>query len=240
MGLTSTAIRPDSAPSPTKRRAWIWLTSVAALLALIGAVFGVFTVANSAIPNTQWTAPGTAAVSLEPGTYMVWQKTGSTVSAGPLSVTQNEKRSVKAEDVSVIGSAGPVSTERAYGSNSSESASWGGTNYTGVARFDVTNPGDYAITVAGSDADQVAVSASTLEVMKRLIPTALLMLVALLLAGFTGFRELAAYRVRTKNQAPKSPPASVGRWACDPYRAADYRWFDGQNWTGHTSNYRQP
>lgn len=240
MGLTNTATRPDSATPPTKRRGWIWLTSVAALLAISGAIFAVFVVANSAIPNTQWTAPGTAAVSLEPGTYMVWQKTGSTVSAGSLSVSQNERRSVKAEDVSVMGSAGPLTTEKAYGSNSSESASWGGTNYTGVARFDVTSAGDYAITVAGSDADQVAVSASTLEVMKRLVPTALLTLAALLLAGFTGFRELAAYRVRTKDKAPKTPPISVGRWAYDPYRAADYRWFDGQNWTGHTSNYRKP
>lgn len=238
MESADTTTQPKSAIPSTKRRGWIWL-SIAALLAISGAVFGAFVVADSAVPRTQWTAPGSAAVSLEPGTYMVWQKTGSTASAGPLWVSKNEKRSVKADDVSVVGSAGPLTTEKAYGSGSSESASWGGTNYTGVARFNVTSAGDYAITVAGNDADEVAVSASTLEVMKRLIPTALLMGFALLLVAFAGFTELAAFRIRKKQRAPQLHSTNLGRWAYDPYRVADYRWFDGENWTAHTSNYRR-
>lgn len=90
MELTNTAKHSESAALSAKRRGWMWLTSLAALLATSGAVFAVFVVANSAIPSTQWSAPGTAAVSLEPGTYMVWQKTGSTVSVGPLSLSKNE------------------------------------------------------------------------------------------------------------------------------------------------------
>ncbi|MFL6081109.1 MAG: DUF2510 domain-containing protein [Ornithinibacter sp.] len=72
--------------------------------------------------------------------------------------------------------------------------------------------------------------------MGRIGPVELLILL-ILVAGVVGVVFLVRLGVRTRG-APPVPPSSepVGRWAADPTRRHELRWWDGRAWSPSVSD----
>ena len=63
-----------------------------------------------------------------------------------------------------------------------------------------------------------------------------LLILAFLVAGFVGLVFLVRLGVRNGSRPAHPSIASGGRWAADPTRRHELRWWDGQTWSPSVSD----
>jgi hypothetical protein len=103
------------------------------------------------------TTPGSFTWSLGQGTWLISQRTGSSASAGPVSFTKDNARTLSPSEIGVKGPGGevlPVSQVEG------ETVTKGSTIYTGVAEFSAHIRGDYSVTFSTPGRDVVLLTPS--------------------------------------------------------------------------------
>jgi hypothetical protein len=174
-------------------------------------------------------APASLREDLDAGRYVVFERTGSTHSAGPFSATQQGPPTLVPSDVVVTGPDGrpePTSFDQA-----NETITRGSSIFTGVVVFDAPTDGTYQIEIRG-DGQEVLLSPSLGETFRKLGPLFLLAVAGGLLF-LTGVVLLVVGIVRRGRRQDVAAPAPG--WHPDPSGGGGLRYWDGARWTEHTS-----
>lgn len=122
---------------------WLLLVAGVAVIVFAG-VSGVRSFVSALQPAAEWNSPGTQTVTLDEGTWVVYQ-------AGAISprTGSSEEWTIDWQDITVTGPSGPVATSCVYCSGS-ETLGVGAVTYRGVVRFAAETAGDYSITTETS------------------------------------------------------------------------------------------
>ncbi len=139
-------------PPPPKRQIalWIPLTVLTVGLALIGwsASMGL-PHPLSVFNGPHLSAPGTATLRLDSGTWAVYEQVGTTGRHGPITFSTLGESTITAADIRVDGGSGTVTAE-----SGNNSLTVNDRRYTEVARFRVASGGDHQIAIASHDQPQ--------------------------------------------------------------------------------------
>jgi hypothetical protein len=225
---------PVVQPQGRKGKALIWwgaallvvavLGGVIAAVGLVSRVGGVLVDALSA--DSQLT-PAHMQLQLDSGSYVVYELTGQSRSGGPLTIQNGHGVTVDVSDVTVTSAAGtriqvdPMTMRETITQGSSE--------YTGAARFEIPQDGQYIVDVE-TPGTRVLVAPSITSGFRGTLRwfalgglSGLLFLVGavLLIVGIVRSR---------KSPAVASPPG----WYRDPHGQGSWRWWDGNAWTDRT------
>lgn len=175
--------------------------------------------------GSPWTTPGVASQQLQPGTYMLYENRGTLLS-------QAADPTVRAEDVQVTGESGPVPTSCAY-CTSRTTVTLGDTTYSGVVSFTISRAGQYEIDVAGDGQEVVVGPALGATVGKAFFGFGLAGFGALFaLAGVVWLVvSLVVGRHPQDGQSAAVAAGAAGGWYPDPQDPAQWRWWDGRQWT---------
>lgn len=103
------------------------------------------------------TTPGSFTWSLDKGTWLISQRTGSSASAGPISFTKDNAPTLIPGE---IGVKGPGGNDLPVSSVEGETVTEGSTIYTGVAEFSAHIKGNYRVTFSTPDRDMVLLTPS--------------------------------------------------------------------------------
>ncbi len=211
----------------------VLLLVVGFALGVVGVV-GVIAKAGSGIradfQSPVVTTPGAVIRHFDPGTYIVYEETGTRSRFGPVT-TGNTGVTLTPEDVTVTDPAGvalPVDVP-----NIDETLTRGDRTFTGAARFVVQHSGRYRVDVTAPDL-RIIVAPSLTSSIKR----ALAWIGAIaggVVLGLAGFVLLVIGLVRGRKRPVVAGPPPAAGWFPDPSRQARLRWWDGQRWTDHTS-----
>jgi hypothetical protein len=189
----------------------IGLLVVGLLLFAVALAQGIGGVASSLRTIGQpWTAPQTSSQQLSAGDYVVYE--------------QSRFPSLAPEDITVTGPAGPV----AVAGTMSSTLTLGNTTYVGIGSFTADRDGTYDIEVIG-DGQTVVLGPS----LGRTLGGAF----AWIAAGIVGVVIAIAGAVWlvvslvVGRRKPESNPTVQGSWYPDPEDPAQYRWWDGRQWT---------
>ncbi len=199
--------------------------------------------------------PVDVTVDLDDGTYVVYEATARSRSAGAVTTTTFRGVTITPEDVSVVGASGeqlPTETTRF-----DETIDRGNVTYAGAVRFDVDQPGPYRVQIAGSGqqviiAPSLVGSVGSAVAWLSLIGVGVLLVViglVLLIVGLVRGSRPKSVQAKTPPQAapvqrptpavvapaPEPVPPTPPGWYPDPHGVARLRWWDGQQWTEHTS-----
>ena len=202
----------------------VLLTSIAVL------VLGSVMLGTRAVPAfTQATLqdgyrlPMDAALTLDAGTWVVFERTGRHEQRGPISVTRNKRVSLSPRRVSVTNATGePVPTFRP---TSTQTIERDGIVYTGAVAFDVESDGQYSVAVDGSRG-HVLVARDIFGVFAASLVWLLLIVVALVGCIVGGALLLA---VRRRERPSVDRPAPPG-WYPNPNQPGQVLWWDGTRW----------
>lgn len=188
-------------------------------------------------------------LELDEGTYVIYEATGQSRSSGAISTTQGQGVTISPDDVTVVNAAGEQIAVEVQGFD--ETIDRGSVTFTGAVRFTVDDAGPHRIQVDGSG-QQVLVAPSIIGSFGQAVAWLGLIGVGVLV-GIVGLVLLIVGLVKgTKSGAPKvaapaAPAAPVAPtpavyaptiqqgWYDDPQGVARLRWWDGQQWTEHTS-----
>jgi hypothetical protein len=165
---------------------------------------------------------------LTPGTYLVYELTGTSDHFGPVTTSRDTGVTLTPDRVDVTapsGAAVPVSYATA-----DETLTRGRSTYTGAVRFVVDSPGAYRVAVTAPDL-QVVVAPSIVSAFSRALAWLGLIASGGLIAVFGGVLLIVGV-VRGRRKVAAAPP---GGWFTDPWGRAQLRWWDGRGWTDHTS-----
>lgn len=204
-----------------------------AVVAGVGLVLRVVSVFSSPAVST----PADLHRHLRPGTYEVYERTGSKSGAGGFSFTNDGPVTITPADVAVVGPDGrPVAV--GMPGTVSETVTRGSQIYTGAVRFTVVTSGVYDVRVRSTGGAGEVVVAETLGSTFRsgaqwfgvLGLGVFVMLVGFLLLLIGVLRRRSARPTASTGLVAAVPPG----WHPDPYRAASARWWDGTRWTEHT------
>ena len=174
--------------------------------------------------------PMDATMSLHPGTWVVFEQTGSQSQTGPVTVTSNRAPRVTADRVTVTDAGGtPVPTARI---TSSQTIDQGGLVYTGAVTFVAPADGQYRVAVSGAGG-QVIVA----EDLGDLFGASAIWFV-LIAVGFLGLLAgvvaiLVGRRRFPQNVRPsprRGPVTASAGWYSDPSRPGQFLWWDGTHW----------
>jgi hypothetical protein len=147
-----------AAVRPRVRTALI-IIGIGALVLVPSVIVSVRTVINRLSDAPTFTIPGSTQVHLDEGHYIVFEQTGTTGSAGPLTFSSRNGVSFGAEQVTVTAVSGgePIPVADPIGT---ETLTISSRVYTGAAGFRAPESGDYSITVADSQPGRALVSRS--------------------------------------------------------------------------------
>jgi hypothetical protein len=221
------------------RRGPSWRVAIAVMIA--GALLAVPLVVRLAssvanvVTEESYETPARFTRHLDAGRYVVFERTGSRRRVGPVTVGNNQALTVAPGQVHVVGVDGaplPATFDRAI-----ETITRGDAVFTGAIVFDVTDPGEYEITVDGEGRD-VLVARSLGETVRRLgRPFALASGGGLLFVLGLALLVVGIVRRRADERAPAAAAVAGGApagWYAAP-EGAGRRYWDGTQWTEHTS-----
>ena len=211
-----------------------FLVVVGILLGLTGVV-GVAVKAGSGL-RADFTAPVESAPTvvsrdLTPGTYMVFELTGTTRRVGPLTTSRDTGVTLTPDEVRVTAADGtPVAVDVP---TTTETLTRGQSTFTGAVRFVISSRGTYRIAV-GAPGIKVIVAPSFASSFGRSLAWIGVLLLGGLLA-VAGVVILIVRLVRRKRVVASPVEPATGSWFPDPSGAPYLRWWDGYRWTDHTS-----
>jgi hypothetical protein len=179
-------------------------------------------------------APTVARRSLSPGTWVVFERTGTRSGFGGVTVSRTGSPVLAPADVTVTGQDG---TEVPVGFVTTDQTITRGTAiYTGVLQFSVPSAGSYTIAVQGP-AVQVIVTRSLPESLGGVLPMFGVTVLGgvLVLAGLI-WLVVSSVRVgRVPAYAVAGMATTPPGWYPDPSGQARLRWWDGARWTEHSA-----
>lgn len=233
----ATAPEPSqtTGPKPRPRRVGLGviLASVAVLLFAVamlavrsGPAFAQMMLADA------YALPMDDTMTLDAGTWVVFERTGHQEQSGPVTFTTNHATGLTPDQVSVTDAAGePVPTSRV---TSTQTVNRNGTLYTGAVTFEAANEGRYHVTVSGARGE-VLVARDLMSLFASSVVWFLL--IALALAGCAVGVVLVVRRRRQRapghrpqgNGRSASPTAPPG-WYPNPRRPEELLWWDGSQW----------
>ena len=233
MTAESTPAQAHSAKSRTRRLGLgVVLTSVAVLV-LAAVMLGIRTVPafTQATLQDGYRLPMDATMTLDAGTWVVFERTGRLEQRGPITVTTNRRTRLTPERVSVTDPAGePVPTSRL---TSTQTIDRNGVVYTGAVAFDAARDGQYRLTVSGTRG-HVLVARDIFGMFASSVVWLLLIAVALV-GCITGVALIVTGRRRERPSGDR--PAPPG-WYPNPDRPEQFLWWDGTRW--HLPDSREP
>jgi hypothetical protein len=150
-----------------KRSKVVWTLVISGLL--LGLVGGVMTAVRVMAPLYQPAidVPGETSMSLEPGRYVVFERTGSRTDAGPFHYSQTDAPRIGAREVVVEGPGGTLVTVTPASIN--ETVTRGSSIYFGVAEFRIREGGSYHVTVNSRSSGEVIVGREMLDSLKSAV-----------------------------------------------------------------------
>ena len=214
-----------------------WKLGVALLvvgaLSAVPLVVKAVTSVGASITAKSHRTPFEITEDLDAGRYVVFERTGTTRTVGPITSTNNDAPTLSPELVDVVGPDGaPLPTE--FLSGASETITQGNAVYTGVLEFEVATPGSHQIVVRG-EGRQVLVSRSLGDSFRGLLPfVGVAAIGGVLFLGGLALLIVGAVRSGRKATPAPSPTPSPG-WYADPGGGERLRYWDGAAWTEHTS-----
>ncbi len=177
---------------------------------------------------------GVAHLHLTPGTYRVYERTGTITGSGGLTFSHNDAVAIRAGDVSVTGPGGSVLP--AYDVGPNETITRNRIIFTAAVGFKVPATGDYEVTILAGRQGQVLVNRSLGDSVRaalgRIAVAGVGMLiliggVALLIIGIV--RRGRVRRIVAPAGQPMLPPPG---WYPDPGQPGRSRYWDGIRWGG--------
>jgi hypothetical protein len=167
--------------------------------------------------------PMDATLTLDSGTWVVFERTGRYEQRGPITVTTNKRTRLTPQRVSVTDAAGePVPTSQA---TSTQTIDRDGSVYTGAVAFEVARDGQYHLTVSGNRG-HVLVARDIFGVFASSLVWLLLIVVALV-GCITGVALIVTGRRRERPSGDR--PAPPG-WYPNPDQPQQILWWDGTRW----------
>jgi hypothetical protein len=191
--------------------------------------------------------PGSRQLRLEPGKYMIYEKTGTTTGVGPVTVTHDNSVTIDPSQVRITASDGANVVVSEVTVN--DTIIQGSRRYTAAVEFKVHNSGVYQIQINSAEHGQVLVARSigdALSARWRWLAGGgvggLLSLLGTVLLLVGVIRRNRASRVSRPDANPpqlSSPMAThtsavPAGWFPDPSQPGRLRYWDGTAWTGHT------
>jgi hypothetical protein len=224
-----------SQPGPRLRTAVIVMV-VGVLVALIGAAFVLPTVLRTVLGRTH-DVPGTVHMTLESGSYTVYERTGSTTQFGPFFASHDRAPDITPDQVQVTDSSGvPITVQAVCACNTITRRN---THYTSAVAFRTPRHDTYTI-VFNTGPATVIVGQSFGDMIRSRRPwLAVGGLGIVIFLGGAVMIMIGTIRRTRPNRVPAVPVSAVQNtppgWFPDPTQAGRLRYWDGARWTEHTS-----
>ena len=225
---------------PTKK-ASLTVLLVGVAIAIPGVTAVVITTLGLVFGST-YDMPGRVSAHLGEGTYIVFEKTATTHSYGPVQISRGHGLTLSVAEVAVIGADGSRYPVR-Y-SKPNEFIQRNSDRYTASVEFTTPRAGDYVIDFQSDVRTTVMIERTLGHTIRTLVPWFVDIGIGLLVAivGIVMFAVRSAHKRKelrlalvatTTRTASGSAPAD---WYPDPSATARLRYWDGAEWTDHVAD----
>jgi hypothetical protein len=155
-------------PGPSLR-ASIIVVATGVIPLLVGTIGGGVVLFRAVTTGQSISVPGAATLTLDSGTHLVYERTGTRSGGAGITFTNNSAVTIGAEDVNVTDPSGePIPVREASGGI--ETITRDSRIYTGAVEFDVPSHGRYRVEVLAGRGGEALVAKSVGDSFERALP----------------------------------------------------------------------